>query len=245
MTRIYLQSLLLNLLLLLTAGSVAAQELTTYQASYSARSSGLSARAERSLERLEEGRYSLSQHMAVRVLGARLGEIVESSQFWFGETGLLADVYSYRQTGISSRKQSVRFEWQQGFASSSDDDETWQLPLSPGIVDKLNFQVQMRLLLKQPGVEELEVQLVNRDEIETHLYRITGSEIIETGLGRLDTLKVERVREPGSPRSTVFWLARDWHLLLVKFVQTEGTGSGTELLLEEATVAGQVVTPLP
>ena len=222
-----------------------ARQPSSYQAVYQARASGLSARAERSLEQTAEGEFLLSQHMEVRILGARLGAVEESSRFLVLDDRIRPDSYSYRQSGISRRNQNVQFNWEQEVATSSEDDESWQVPLTDGVVDKLSFQLLLRQRLSDPGVTELEIRMVDKDEVETHLYRVTGTEVIDTGLGRLDTLKVERIRRPGSERHTTFWLARDWDLLLVKFEQTSGSGSDTELLLEQATLAGQEVTPLP
>jgi hypothetical protein len=231
--------------ILLLASTTVAQEPLTYEAVYAARSSGLSATAERRLTRLENGHYLLNQSMEVRVLGARLGTVEETSQLHYVGDTLVPDAYTYNQSGISSRKESVEFNWQEGTAVSRDDDEEWQLDLTSGVVDNLSFQLLLRQKLGMPGNDTVEIRMVDKDEVETHLYRVTGSEIVETRLGRLDTIKVERIRAAGSNRHTTFWLARDWHLLLVKFLQESGSGSDTELLLVEAVVDGQEVTPLP
>lgn len=230
---------------LLLASATVAQEPLTYEAVYAARSSGLSATAERRLERQENGHYVLSQSMEVRVLGARLGTVEESSRLHYVGDILVPDAYAYSQSGISSREESVEFNWPEGTATSRDDDEEWQLDLTSGVVDNLSFQLLLRQKLGIPGTDSVDIQMVDKDEVETHSYRVTGSEVVETRLGKLDTIKVERVRAAGSNRRTTFWLARDWHLLLVRFLQESGSGPDTELLLVEAVVDGQEVTPLP
>ena len=221
------------------------QEPLTYQAKYSARAVGMSATAERKLESMGNTRYLLTQSMTVRVLGATLGQILETSQFTHREGNLLPEMYRYLQTGISKREEEVAFDWNQYVAVSSDKDDQWQLAITPGILDKLNFQLHLRETLTNEEVREMEIRMVDTSEIENHLYRVTGAEAVETGLGVLDCIKVERIREPGSERRTTFWLARDWDMLLVKFEQTSGSGSETSLLLEEAVVDGQVVIPSP
>ncbi len=221
------------------------QEPLTYQAKYSARAVGMSATAERKLESMDNSRYLLTQSMTVRVLGATLGQILETSQFTHRDGNLLPEMYRYLQTGISKREEEVAFDWNQHVAVSSDKDNQWQLAITPGILDKLSFQLHLRETLANEEVREMEIRMVDASEIETHLYRVTGAEAVETGLGVLDCIKVERIREPGSARRTTFWLARDWDLLLVKFEQTSGSGSETSLLLEEAVIAGQVVIPSP
>ena len=236
------------LVLSFSAGYVApglAQNLQVYEAEYQAKASGLSATAERKLESLEGGRFLLSQALEVRVLGAKLGEIEEISEFSYIAGNLSPDFYRYVQSGVSRKKEQVSFDWDNELALSVEDDEQWQLSIKPGIVDKLSFQLLLRQALAGKQSGEMEIQMVDTDEIESHVYRITGSELVETELGVLDCLKVERIRDPGSERRTTFWLAKDWDLLLVKFEQTRGSDPETELLLEKAVVAGQVVTPLP
>ena len=230
---------------LLLTSTAMAQEPLAYEAVYAARSSGLSATAERRLVRQENGHFILSQSMEVRALGARLGTVKESSRLRYIGDALLPDAYSYDQSGISSRKESIAFNWQGSTATSRDDGEEWQLDLVPGVVDPLSFQLLLRQKIGIQGTDSVEIQMVDKDEIESHTYRVTGSEIVETRLGKLDTIKIERVRAAGSNRRTTFWLAKDWHLLLVKFLQESGSGSDTELLLVEAVIDGQEVTPLP
>jgi hypothetical protein len=221
------------------------QQPAIYEAEYRAKAAGLSSTAVRKLEFLGEDRYLLSQSMTVRVLGAKLGEIRETSQFSYQDNILAPEIYRYAQSGISKRNEQVSFDWDRGIALSSEQDEQWQLAIARGIVDKLSFQLRLRQALAQGETTEVEIRMVDTDEVETHLYRVTGTEAVETELGLFDCLRVERIREPDSERRTTFWLARDWDLLLVKFEQSSGSGSETELLLEQAVLAGQEVTPLP
>jgi hypothetical protein len=238
---------LLTALLLVAPGlrEVAAQQPLLYRAIYQAKASGLSASSTRSLEETGPQQFRLSQELEVRVLGARLGTIKESSEFIFQADLLQPLSYNYTQTGVARRSRSVQFDWDSGQATSREDDEAWQLTVTPGVVDRLSFQLLLRQRLLQEGVDEVPLSLVNGDEIESHRYRVVGTEIIETPLGRFDTLRVERIRASDSRRRTIFWLARDWHLLLVKFLQTEDGDTENELLLQEAVIAGRTVTPLP
>ena len=227
------------------SAGVFAQLPVTYEAEYRAKAAGMSATATRRLEQIDGSHYALSQAMVVRVLGAELGEIEETSRFSVSNGALIPEFYEYDQSGISRRHEQVQFDWSAGVATSSEDDEQWQLPIDAGIVDKLNFQLLLQDTLARDDIDELEIRMVDTDEVETHLYRVTGTEQIETELGKFDCIRVERIRDPGSKRRTVFWLARDWNMLLVRFEQSSGSGSETELSLEKAVIGGQVVTPLP
>jgi len=236
------------LLLIFTAGWLSsgfAQQPQVYEAEYRAKAAGLSATAERQLESLGNNWYRLSQTMEVRVLGAKLGEIEESSHFSYVEDRLTPEAYRYQQSGVSRTTEEVSFDWDSGIALSTEDDEQWQLAIGTGTVDKLSFQLVLRQALARNASNDLDINMVDTDEVESHRYQVTGSELVETELGLFDCLRVERIRDPGSERRTTFWLAKNWNMLLIKFEQISGSGSKTELLLEQAVVGGQVVTPLP
>lgn len=230
---------------LILSGSASASELVVYSAEYQATASGLSATAERSLQLVENQQYVLENKLEVRVAGARLGAIEETSRFNWIEGDLQPDAYRYSQSGIVRKRERVRFDWTENIATSTEDDDSWEHGLTPGIADKLSYQLVLRQALQNSDKTDIEFQIIDTDEIETHLYRVTGNELTETSLGSLNTVKVERIREGDSKRSTTFWLATDWNMLLVRFLQTDSSGSKTELLLNQATVNGEQVSALP
>lgn len=227
------------------SAATSAAEPSLYHAVYRARSAGMSATAERELRQGNEQTLLLVNSLELKVAGMRLGRAEESSEFSWRDGVLTPLSYSYEQSGIRDQMESVMFDWQSGTALSREDDEEWILDVSPGVADKLSYQFLLGRQLLNNSAGELTFQVVDTDEIETHLYRVVGSEIIETGAGRLETLKVERVRAADSRRQTTYWLARDWEMLLVKLLQVSGSGSETELLLDHAEVNGQAVSGLP
>jgi hypothetical protein len=234
-----------SLLILVWSGSAVTQELVTYSAEYQATASGLSATAQRSLQQDNESQYILENSMEVSIAGTRIGSVEESSRFNWINDKLQPNAYRYSQSGIASKQEQVRFDWENNIATSTEDDDSWEHPLFPSVVDKLSYQLLLRLELQRTDNTEIEFQVIDTDEVETHLYRVSGTELTETSLGLLNTLKIERVREGNSNRSTIFWLASDWDMLLVRFLQTDSAGSETELLLQQAVVAGQQLTALP
>jgi len=232
------------LLTMAWSNAAIAVEPTPYSAEYQATASGLSATAKRTLE-LDGQQYVLENTMEVRIAGVRLGTIEETSRFnWIGDN-LQPAAYRYSQSGVASKRERVRFEWENNIAVSTEDDERWEHTLLPGVVDKLSHQLLLRQVLQYTESTEVEFQVIDTDEIETHLYRVSGNELTETALGSLNTVKVERIREDNSNRSTTFWLASEWNMLLVRFLQTDSSGSKTELLLKQAVIDGRQLTALP
>ena len=182
--------------------------------------------------------------MEVAVMGATLLDIQESSVFSWNAGAMLPVAYRYKQSGLNDSRQQISFNHTTRSITSYDDGEVTQLPLEPGIMDKLGYQLVLREAIKAQDTE-LTFTVVDGDEIEAYEFRIDAPEVVETPVGKLNTIKVERVYEAGSERQTVFWLAKDWQFLLVKFVQVRGNESSTELMLQKAHINGVQVTGLP
>lgn len=218
--------------------------LKTYEARYQASAMGLSATAYRSLT-LEGEQYRLQNSISLTLLGATVGSVTETSIFSLKEGDVTPLQYHYEQTGVGARSEQVDFDWQRNTAHSVAGDRNWMLPLTPGVMDRLSFSLQLGRDIDGSAHQEFSYQLVDRDDIDIHQYRITAEEVISTPAGDIDTLRIERVRESDSNRHTVVWLARDWGNMLVKLEQVNSSGMRTELTLESATVDGQPLTPSP
>ena len=233
------------LLSLFVTPSSDAQQVLEYTAQYKARANGIAARADRSLSRLEDNFYGISNVLRATLLGVPLAKLEQRSEFFFSDGQLKPRTYSYQLTGISKASDSIDYNWDTLTAVSSEDEESWQLELSDGVMDELSYQFALRQsLIAGTTKEELEFQLIDGDEIESHQYRFLADELLHTPLGELNTVKLERVRDADDERVTMIWLARDWDFLLTRIEQVSGSGLRIELELENATVDGKAVSPL-
>ena len=85
-------------------------------------------------------------------------------------------------------------------------------------------------------------QVVDGGDVDTYDFRVLGTEKVETKAGRIDAIKVERVRDPTqSKRTTVMWFAKDWDYLLVRLQQVETDGKEYNIMLQDGTVNGKTV----
>lgn len=223
------------------SATVPAPALKTYEARYQATALGLSATAYRTLT-LEDEQYRLQNSISLSLLGATVGSVTETSTFTLKEGDVTPLQYRYEQTGVSARSEQVDFDWQDKTAHSVAGERSWMLPLTPGVMDRLSFSLQLGRDIDGSANQEFSYQLVDRDDVDIHLYRITSEEVITTPAGDINTVRIERVREADSNRHTVVWLARDWGYMLVKLEQVSSSGMRTELTLESATVEGQPLT---
>lgn len=216
--------------------------LTPYEAEYEARSYGLTSTARRALTSTaqESGSdirtYRLTQGLSVSVLGANLITLEESSHFAQAGTALIGGAYRYDQTGISRRNRHIRFDWESESARVTTRDGETRYPVEPGTLDQLTFTAQLRLDVRRArqegaGQTDFTYRIIDEHGPEEQLYRLVGNETLETPLGNLETLRLERIREPDSPRTTTVWLAPAEEYIMVRLLQTEEGDSDTELML--------------
>ncbi len=115
------------------------------------------------------------------------------------------------------------------------------LPLTPGLLDKSTYQLALQEDVAA-GKKSMRYRVVDGDDIDTYEFRVVGSESVKTKAGRIEAIKVERVRDPSqSKRETQLWFAKDWDYLLVSLRQVEKDGKEYQIVLEQAEVAGKPV----
>lgn len=237
---------------LLTSAAVHAQSTLpaplAYEAEYEARAMGMSTTAYRRLETLSAGQFSLSHGLSVSVLGANLITVEEKSVFNWDDNGAHPLEYQYRQTGIRRRDERIVFHWDsadpaQSTATMTREDREQHHKLDNNTLDNLSFSAQLSAdLLNKPQLRAAETvlsyQILDARRLETHEYRVLGAERVATPAGELDTIKLERIRDVDSERSTIIWLSANHQYTLAKLSQTEGGGSAMELTLTGITWTG-------
>jgi hypothetical protein len=234
----------LTLLLCLCASTAQASEPRPFDATYKAQALGFSATAFRRQTRIAPNYYMLQNSLTLTVLGANVGSVAETSEFRWEDGAIVPLHYEYEQTGLSASFEQIDFDWETELATSRNDDDSWQLSLSPGVLDKLSYSAQIGQDIVTKGLEEFRYQVLDEDVFDEHLYQITSTEVLVTPLGRLNTVKIERVRASDSRRRTTVWLASDWDYLLVRLEQVSSSGTETELSIAKATMGGEEVTGL-
>lgn len=213
---------------------------TPYEARYQARARGLSTDAYRNLVQTADNVYQLSHGLSLRVLGANLITVAETSHFYWLDSGAVPVSYAFEQSGLRRRQENIRFDWDTRRATVVRDDQETVTDIHDGLLDNLSFTAQMssqlhaRADLLAPGTT-LDYQILDGTEPETQQYRVAARETVDTLAGPLDTVLIERIREPDSDRSTRIWLAVDHEFVLARLEQIED-GDTTELLLSSITM---------
>jgi hypothetical protein len=168
-------------------------------------------------------------------------ETIESAAGTWKDGLVLPEEFSHRYE-IAFRKDgwSARFDWESGKVHTNHDDEELQLPLEQGVVDPLGLTLVMQLRLNQ-DLDTWEIPIVDEDKIDLQRFRVMKREPVETKLGCLDTVEVERVRE-NSKRYSSVWFAPRLDFITARMVHGKREGHEFEIRIRELTLNGDPVT---
>jgi len=166
-------------------------------------------------------------------------KVQESSQFSWQRCSPRPSAYLYERKGLLKRKKTLlqTFNWenQQVTSNSGKTSSTFDLPEQS--TDKLSYQLAIRCDLKQ-GNTVLDYQVVDKKRVKQYSFKIIGEEPLETPLGILNTVKVERIRD-ANERQTFLWFAKELDYLLVKLEQND-TGANHYVISIKALHNSQV-----
>ncbi len=207
----------LTVLLLLTAQlACTATTLPPYEATYTTKLRGIKITGTRKFENTGENAYKVS--WKAKALWMRLNEW---SEFEVVEGKTIRPLsYHYTRKGLGTdRPIHIYFDYENGVINASKGDKKYQMPLQPGTLDKLSYQVQMQMdLLSQPDAPELSYTVANHDRLKDYMFSFQQRETIKTGLGTLEAIVYARTNKD---KTTEIWLSPVQYFLPVKIQQTE------------------------
>ncbi|NIR31366.1 MAG: DUF3108 domain-containing protein [Gammaproteobacteria bacterium] len=136
--------------------------------------------------------------------------------------------YRYERRGSKNKTVTIEFDWDERTALNTEKGRSWRLEIPEGTLDKLSYMLALMRDLRA-GQREFHYPINARGKLRTYHFEAVGEERVETALGVLQTLKVERIRNPGNPRETVVWFAPRLHYFPVKIMDRDEDGTVTTL----------------
>jgi hypothetical protein len=131
--------------------------------------------------------------------------------------------YQYDRYGENvTRKVQVSFDWDNNLVLNTAKDHTWQMSVPPGTLDKLNYLLALMHDLAG-GKRNMRYTIADGGRLKTYDMRETGTEVLETALGTLKTLKIQRLRDPDYGEATL-WCASALGYLPVKLEHRDRDG---------------------
>ena len=228
------RALFLFLAALSLPASLMATELQPFSASYTAdwKQLPFSGKAERSLQAQDDGTWKLDFSASMLVAG-----LSETSWLTIHNGDVQPQKHRYSRNGMGkSKKIKHDFDWSTQVVTGSDRGTPVKLTLIQGVQDKSSYQLALQRDIAK-GKTSMSYQVLDGDELDTYDFRVLGEECVETKVGTVDAVKVERVRDPTqSKRKTILWFAKDWDYLLVRLQQVEKDGKEYQIILESGSV---------
>lgn len=162
-------------------------------------------------------------------LGARISE---SSELLVDEQGTLRTVdYRYSQeVAWRDRNRSLRIDPQTGQAQESDRKRKWSYTTNGPVLDRHAVVLAVSIDLARSGKPQTHA-VAHRGEVEDWEFAEHGETTVETALGNMPAIKLERVRE-NAERSTLSWHAKRWKYLPVAIEQIEPDGKRYRMVLK-------------
>jgi hypothetical protein len=213
--------------------------ISLYQANYTAQFSGLNINAVQKLEELEPGIYRES-------LTAKnfIGQVNEQTTFRVSADQQLSPIqYSYDRSVFGKDRSEVQsYDWENRKVAYKKNGKTSsELALETGYLDMITHRLQLRRDLNS-GKQIFSYPVISRGKLKQYDYKVVSEQVLQTAIGPLNTVKVERVIKEGDKTVNV-WLATDWNYLIVKLEQSKGK-DGHHLELRSATINNITIIPL-
>lgn len=204
-----------------------AENLTPFTAHYKAEIGSFTARATRSLSLNEQKQWVLSQRAE-----NLFASITESSEFHFEQPQLRSQRYEYLRKVFGSKRHALlTFDWHTKRVTNDVQDKPWSYDIEQGTLDKLNYQLQLRMDLMQESKLPLHYAVADGGVLKQYHFEVIGEEQLATELGELETIKVQRIYPGNNKKETLLWFAKELDYLLVKYQQTNEKGKSSHLLI--------------
>ena len=194
-------------------------QMQPYRAEYNlrARNMPLNAKAIHTLTKLGDGKAQLKTH--ARALFSELTETAVIQWQNCDSQSLTYDyarqvfnkTLNYQQNFLYQGKQSKQVHYVR-------DDKSVILPLKTTVNDRLLSQLKVRCRVKA-GEKKFTLTVLDKDQIKTQSFQVMGNDKLKLPIGEVNSIKVERLREPSSKRITSVWLAPNWDYIVVKAIQ--------------------------
>lgn len=184
----------------------AAGEITPFTARYDFSHNGFRlAKMTRTLRRDGQHYVFESTSDTAGMLSAFLDDHIEERSRWDFSDGRPRPLhYEYHHTGRKDERHvELSFDWDKGVVTNTINRDPWQMEIPEGTQDKLLYQYTLMRDL-QAGRERLEYEVADGGHLKTYRFERRGEEQIETPLGTLASVKLERIH---GDRRTVIWCA--------------------------------------
>jgi hypothetical protein len=164
-----------------------------------------------------EGRGGLAGFLGVT--------IDERSELTIGASSIGTRSYRYRQEMIGRQRARELDVAADGRISEVDNGKSWNYQAADSVLDRhaVVLGIAAKLADGVPNGAVFDLPVASKGKAGNWRFLVVGDELVDTGNGRMQAIRVERVRE-NAERKTVSWHAVDYGFLPIKVEQIEPDG---------------------
>jgi hypothetical protein len=144
--------------------------------------------------------------------------------------GLRPDHFEARRSAGENPQVTAEFDWSQARLMLKRDGKSEAVALPIGTQDRLSVMYQF-MFVPVDRVRQIEFPMTNGRKLDRYAYRVTQDTEIDSGLGRLKTVHLVKVRDAGDT-VTEIWLSPHHRFLPVKMLIVERDGMRFEQIIQ-------------
>ena len=232
--------ILFGSLLCVFSGGLGADTLVPFEAEYRISVNRIPTPIRAELRLVEEER---EDHYRMEFqIHSRLMQNTETTRFIWRDCNPRTEQYNHQFRGFGrQRDHQMDFFWEEpaqvvttSVSGRRGEAEFEAFEIPQETLDDLTMLLKTRCLITE-GKEYYTVKSAYGSGVREHEVRLVGSEVLDTPMGELETLMVERVRERdrrrGRDRHTMFWIAPALDYMLVRARHVEDSGLYGEITM--------------
>jgi hypothetical protein len=180
------------------------------------------------------GRWELHSHTkgvgAIAIAGVEINE--RSTIRRNGEKPETVDYRFEQKVAWKSKTRTLQVNPTTKQIKSTDKEKTYQLAYRDGVLDRHAIVVALMEDLKNTPSGDKYYQVADREAVEQQHYQVQSQAKLDTAMGKLNALKVIRIRTDDSGRETSMWFGIDKQFVPLLIKQSESDGSAIEMRIK-------------
>lgn len=174
--------------------------------------------------------YEAQMHTTGLAAFLKPGNITERS-YWLLKNDLVQPQrYEYFDSSDDSRTTKLLFDWQNLRVTNHVGDTPWTMEILADTQDKYGYMLALMHDL-QAGKASRDYTIADGGRLKTYRFKNLGQQLLDTTLGKLETIKLQRIRVGKTNRKVFIWFAPSLGYLPVK-VERHKKGSVFTMLLQ-------------
>jgi hypothetical protein len=140
----------------------------------------------------------------------------------------------FEESGRKDGSRVAQFDWPNGELRLNSGGSTETVKLPPNTFDQASLPYGF--VFATPPADSFRVHVTDGRRLTQYTYRLVGREKIKTGLGQIETLHFEKVRDADDKRGFEFWLAPGHQYLPVRLRYSDKNGRAFDSIVTKISI---------